>query len=215
MQSLSTKRLFTVIAVIDYDIGNLGSVSNMLQKIGVRNCITHSVSDIEQATHLILPGNGSFDACVRALRNTGLVPLLEERVLHQNVPLLGICVGAQMLGQVSAEGLEPGLAWIDMRVERLPDLSDLRVPHMGWNGVTVKQTTHPLVKELKADSRFYFAHSYCMVPKDSQDILLRSNYGIEFASGVVRKNIAGVQFHPEKSHRFGKQLFSAFASWCP
>ena len=111
-----------MIAIIDYDIGNLASIANILQRIGVRNCITNSESDIKQATHIILPGNGSFDACVTALRNTGLIPVLEESVFNNNVPLLGICVGAQMLGHSSEEGSEPGLGW-----EWLKALSDKRL----------------------------------------------------------------------------------------
>ena len=204
-----------MIAVIDYDIGNVGSVSNMLQRIGVACVITNERSEIEKATRIILPGNGSFDACVRALRATGLIPLLEERVLHQKVPFLGICVGAQMLGHGSDEGTDAGLGWLDMQVGRIPDLFGLRIPHMGWDHVRVAQSDHPLVHEVAADARFYFVHSYYMQPHDSKDILLRTHYGIDFTAGVARGNIAGVQFHPEKSHRFGKQLLSAFASWVP
>ena len=204
-----------MIAVIDYDIGNLGSVSNMLQRLGLKNCLTRCASDLRQASRIILPGNGSFDACSRALRETGLIPLLEERVLQHNVPLLGICVGAQMLGHWSAEGLEPGLGWLDFQVDRFPSLPGLRIPHMGWNHVNVSQADHPLLREMTADARFYFTHSYYLNTKNPSDVLLHSHYGIDFAAAVARGNIVGVQFHPEKSHRFGKQLLNAFANWAP
>lgn len=204
-----------MIAIIDYDIGNITAVVNMLQRLGLPCKVTANAPDVEQAERIILPGNGAFDACMRNLRASGLIPVLEQQVLQRGVPLLGICVGAQMLGQGSAEGMEPGLGWLNMRVERFPALSDLRIPHMGWNQVTTAQVGHPLTQGMAEDTRFYFVHSYYMQPQDFADILLHAHYGIDFAAGVARGNIAGVQFHPEKSHRFGKQLLSAFARWVP
>jgi glutamine amidotransferase len=200
-----------VIAIVDFDIGNLAAVANMLHRVGVASQITADARCIEQADRIILPGNGAFDACMRNLRASGLVPLLEERVLRRRVPLLGICVGAQMLGHGSEEGSEPGLGWMDLRVRRFPAAPGLRVPHMGWNEVLVADASHPLSRELPHDARFYFVHSYYIEPARAQDVLLRAHYGIEFAAGVVHENIAGVQFHPEKSHRFGKQLLANFA----
>lgn len=202
-----------MIAVIDYDIGNLGAVANMLRRLGEVCEITADAGIVREATGIVLPGNGAFDSCVRALRSTGLMGVLERRVLEDRVPLLGICVGAQMLGCGSDEGSEPGLAWIDFRVRRLPDQPGLPVPHMGWESVSVIDPTHPLTRGLEPDSRFYFVHSYYMDAASVDDLLLRSEYGFPFAAGVVRGNIAGVQFHPEKSHRFGKQLLSNFARW--
>jgi glutamine amidotransferase len=204
-----------MIAIIDYDIGNIKAVVNMLQRLGLPCKVTANAEEVEHAERIILPGNGSFDACMLNLRATGLVPVLEQQVLLRGVPLLGICVGAQMLGNISAEGVEAGLGWLKMRVERFPPLPDLRIPHMGWNRVLAAQADHPLARGIEEDSRFYFIHSYFMQPQDSADILLRTHYGIEVAAAVVRGNIAGVQFHPEKSHRFGKQLLSAFAKWAP
>ena len=116
-----------------------------------------------------------------------------------------------MLGHGSAEGVEPGLGWIDMQVERFPALPDLRIPHMGWNQVRIAQPANSLVRDMEADARFYFVHSYYMAPKNPADVLLKAHYGIEFAAGVAHGHITGVQFHPEKSHRFGKQLMAAFA----
>ena len=200
-----------MIAIIDYDIGNLGAVANMLHRIGVPAVITHNPAQIEEATHIVLPGNGAFDPCMRGLRATGLIPLLERRVLRERVPLLGICVGAQMLGRGSEEGVEPGLGWLDMQVKKFQLLPGLRVPHMGWNETQPALRDHQLLQDLPADARFYFVHSYIMIPNDPSDVLLTVHHGIEFAAAVARGNIAGVQFHPEKSHRFGRQLLSQFA----
>ena len=199
-----------MIAIIDYDIGNISAVANMLQRLGARCTITADAEEIEQAERIILPGNGAFDACMLGLRSSGLIPVLERKVLEQGTPLLGICVGAQMLGDGSEEGKEQGLGWLDMQVRRFPDLPGLRVPHMGWNQVRPSTDSHRLTRDLEADARFYFVHSYFMQPADPSDVLLLAHYGIDFAAGVSRKNITGVQFHPEKSHRFGKQLFASF-----
>jgi glutamine amidotransferase len=200
-----------MIAIIDYDIGNLAAVSNMLRRIGHDGVITADADTIAAADRIILPGNGHFDTCMRNIRATGLVPLLERRVLEEGVPLLGICVGAQMLGTGSEEGSEPGLGWFDMTVRRFPRLEGLRVPHMGWNLVSMPDPSHPLVEGLAEDTRFYFVHSYYLDPGDGIETLMRADYGIDFAAAVARGNVAGVQFHPEKSHRFGKQLMSNFA----
>lgn len=199
-----------MIAIIDYDIGNISAVANMLLRLGIRCTITSQPEEVEQAERIILPGNGSFDACMQNLRASGLIPVLERKVLEQDTPLLGICVGAQMLGVGSAEGTERGLGWLDMQVRRFPDMAGLRVPHMGWNQVRPRLGDHCLINSLESDARFYFVHSYYMEPADPDDILLLANYGIEFAAGVSRRNIFGVQFHPEKSHRFGKQLLASF-----
>jgi imidazole glycerol-phosphate synthase subunit HisH len=199
-----------MIAIIDYNIGNIAAVANMLRRIGLPCRITADPKEVAAADHIILPGNGSFDACMRNLRASGMVPVLEDRVLRDGVPLLGICVGAQMLGSESEEGRERGLGWIDMRVRRLPELSGLKVPHMGWNQVTPTQLNNRLTQGMTRDARFYFVHSYFLEPANREDMFLEATYGIEFAAGVSRANIAGVQFHPEKSHRFGKQLLTAF-----
>jgi glutamine amidotransferase len=200
-----------VIAIIDYDIGNLAAVSNMLRRIGFDSVITADAEVIGAADKIILPGNGHFDTCMKNIRSTGLVPLLERRVLEEGTPLLGICVGAQMLGSGSEEGSESGLGWLDMTVVRFPKKEGLRVPHMGWNQVSVVAPADPLAAGLDAETRFYFVHSYYLNPARAEDVLLRAEYGVEFAAGVSRGNIAGVQFHPEKSHRFGKQLLLNFA----
>ncbi len=200
-----------MIAIIDYDIGNLAAVYNMFQRVGYPSTITADPDVIAAANRIVLPGNGHFDTCMRNIRATGLIPLLEEKVLRQQTPLLGICVGAQMLGHSSEEGAEAGLGWLDLTVKRFPSLPGLRIPHMGWSEVGKPQPDHPLVEGLGDDARFYFVHSYHLCPAASVDTLLSANYGIPFAAGIVKGNIAGVQFHPEKSHRFGKMLLSNFA----
>lgn len=200
-----------MIAIVDYDIGNLAAVANMLQRIGAVSEVTADPERIKLAERIILPGNGAFDACMRNLRASGLIPLLEHRVFSERIPLLGICVGAQMLGNGSEEGTEKGLGWMDLEVRRFPELPNLKIPHMGWNQVSRGPATHPLANDLEPESRFYFVHSYYMQPASGEDVLLSARYGIEFAAAVARGNIAGVQFHPEKSHRFGKRLLGNFA----
>jgi glutamine amidotransferase len=200
-----------VIAIIDYDVGNLAAVANMLNRLGVACEITASPERVEAAERIILPGNGAFDACMRNLRTTGLIPLLERKVIAERTPLLGICVGAQMLGHASEEGTEAGLGWLDMKVRRFPCLPGLKVPHMGWTDVRPVPSDHGLLQTIPADARFYFVHSYYMEPVQINNILLEAEYGIRFAAGVAQENIIGVQFHPEKSHRFGKWLLGNFA----
>lgn len=203
-----------MIAIIDYDIGNLGAVANMLSRIGATCAITNDPELVAAASGIILPGNGSFDACMRNFNDSGLRDIVERRVLIELVPLLGICVGAQMLGIASEEGNESGLGWLDMQVRRFPEMDGLRIPHMGWNEVRCVKADDPLCRSLDDGARFYFVHSYRLVPADPADCLLEANYGVNFTAGVARGNVRGVQFHPEKSHRFGKQLLGAFAELC-
>jgi len=200
-----------VIAIVDYEIGNLAAIANMFNRLGAPCEITADPGKIEAADKIVLPGNGAFDACMQGLRGTGLIPLLNDKVMDRNTPLLGICVGAQMLGQGSDEGREAGLGWMDLTVKRFPDIAELRIPHMGWRNVAKSAPDHPLLANLSEDARFYFVHSYYMAPSNPQDVLLSAHYGIDFAAAVAKGNISGVQFHPEKSHRFGKQLLMQFA----
>ncbi|MFA5978119.1 MULTISPECIES: imidazole glycerol phosphate synthase subunit HisH [Pseudomonas] len=201
-----------MIVIVDYDIGNVAAVSNMLMRLGIRSLITSDAQEIEKASKIILPGNGSFDACMKNLKASGLIGLLEGKVLGQHTPLLGICVGAQMLGKSSSEGNEAGLGWLDMEVKKFPEIEGLRVPHMGWNDVFASAgVRHYLTDDIENDARFYFVHSYFMQPADPRNVILTAKYGLEFAAGVAQGNICGVQFHPEKSHRFGKRLLNSFA----
>jgi len=200
-----------VIAIVDYDIGNLAAVENMLRRLGIECEIAARPEAILRADRIILPGNGAFDACMSALRGSGLIPALEARALRDRVPVLGICVGAQLLGRGSEEGVQPGLGWLDMRVRRFPAMPGLRVPHMGWSYVTAAAPRHPLARGVEDGTRYYFVHSYYMEPADPEKVLMVARYGINFAAAVCDGNIAGVQFHPEKSHRFGKRLLAGFA----
>jgi glutamine amidotransferase len=199
-----------MIVIIDYDIGNVNAIKNMLGRLGFDAKITANLNDVESADRIILPGNGAYDACLKNLRSTGLLPLLEKKVLDQKIPLLGICVGAQMLGKTSEEGIEAGLGWIDMVVKRFPESPNLPVPNMGWRDIKSAKDDHYIVKNLEKKSRFYFVHSFYMKPSKDQDILITSNYGFDFAAGVIKNNIIGVQFHPEKSHRFGRAILTNF-----
>jgi glutamine amidotransferase len=201
-----------VIAIIDYDIGNIGAVENMLNRLGADCKITGKTSEVEAADSLILPGNGAFDACILNLRESGLIPVLEELVFQKKIPILGICVGAQMLGHGSEEGNLPGLGWLDLTVKRLPENSKLHIPHMGWSEVAKIQKAHPLLDDLDEEARFYFVHSYYMSPDNKEIELLGSTYGIDFCAAVAENNIMGVQFHPEKSHRYGKKILANFSA---
>jgi glutamine amidotransferase len=200
-----------MIVIIDYSIGNLFAIANMFKRQGIKCEISSDMEKIRLAKKLVLPGVGAFDACIKALRATGLVPLLEEKVLHKKTPLLGICVGAQILGHGSEEGSEPGLGWIDMQVKRFSKLNNIKIPHVGWSAVKKNLPSHPLLLNLKDDACFYFLHSYYMEVANSANVLLTAHYGLDFTAGVSVKNIAGIQFHPEKSHRFGKRFLENFA----
>ncbi len=203
-----------MIVIVDIGIGNLGAIRNMLRKVGADSKISSDTADIQSADKLILPGVGAFDHGMQALADSGLADPLNEQVLERRKPVLGICLGAQMLGRRSEEGSLPGLGWIDMDVIRFPRESGLKVPHMGWNVVTptnVGNEIHPLFAGNDSEPRFYFVHSYYMSCDRDGDIAATCDYGRPFTAAVARDNIWGVQFHPEKSHRFGAALLRNFA----
>lgn len=199
------------IVVINYGAGNIGSVLNMIKKAGGQAIASSNISEIQSAPKLLLPGVGSFDNAIDKLNNLGLVELITERALS-GTPLLGICLGMQLLANGSEEGTKAGLGLIPGKVKRFKfDEKNhlLRIPHMGWNRVTaVKQ--HPLADTLENDARFYFVHSYHYECENEGDAVFKTHYGYDFTSGIQRDNIMGVQFHPEKSHRFGMQLLKNF-----
>ncbi|EKT4473775.1 imidazole glycerol phosphate synthase subunit HisH [Pseudomonas putida] len=198
-----------MIVVVDYGVGNIASVLNMLKRVGAKAKASNSREDIEQADKLILPGVGAFDAGMQTLRNSGLIEVLNEQVLNKRKPVMGVCLGSQMLGNGSEEGNEPGLGWVDMDIVRFEKRDGRKVPHMGWNEVN-PQLLHPILTGIDHKSRFYFVHSYYMLPRNSENILLTANYDQQFTAAVVKDNIFGFQFHPEKSHKFGMQLFKNF-----
>ncbi|MCW5632659.1 MAG: imidazole glycerol phosphate synthase subunit HisH [Rubrivivax sp.] len=204
-----------MIAIIDYKVGNLGSIRNMFKKIGIDSAITDDAATIAAAPRLVLPGVGAFDRGMEALHDSGLIPLLERRVLAERVPILGICLGMQLMARRSEEGARPGLGWIDAEVVRFrPADAALKVPHMGWNRI-VPTRECALMRNLPEQPRFYFVHSYHVRCRDDDDVIATTPYGETFHSAFHRANVWGVQFHPEKSHKFGMGLLRNFAAWSP
>lgn len=201
-----------MIVIVDYGMGNLNSVKNMLKKIGVPALISSDPASIRSAEKLILPGVGAFDNGMKNLNEMGLTEPLNEAILVHKTPVIGICLGMQLMTRSSEEGISPGLGWIDGQTIRfkLPESSHLRVPNIGWNVLRMTQP-HPLFEGLDESSRFYFVHSYHVCCNDSNDVIATTPYGIEFTSAFARENIMGVQFHPEKSLRFGFRVLQNFA----
>jgi glutamine amidotransferase len=202
-----------MITIVDYGVGNLGSIVNMLKKAGAKAQASSDPNDLRQAEKLILPGVGAFDAGMKKLNETGLVPVLNELVLDKKVPVIGLCLGMQLMTKRSEEGTEAGLGWIDAETVRFKfgaENAHLKVPHMGWNTLDICRP-HPLVADLGAEPRFYFVHSYHIVCANETDVVANTDYGYPFAAIISRGNILGAQFHPEKSHRFGMQLLRNFA----
>lgn len=203
-----------MIVIVDYKMGNLGSILNMLKKIGAAAIISADPSVIGKAEKLILTGVGAFDNGMKNLDDLGFIPIIEEKVLHQKIPVLGICLGMQLMTQSSEEGKLPGLGWIDAKTVRFrhDPSEDLKVPHMGWNTVSVRKES-ALFKEMCLDPRFYFAHSFHAVCYNVKDVLAITQHGYDFVSAFQRNNIMGVQFHPEKSHTYGMRLLKNFAEF--
>lgn len=201
--------------IIDYGLGNLGSIINMFRKIGVESTLSSEPSVIEKADKLVLPGVGSFDSGMKNLQERGLVPILNKKVVQEKTPILGVCLGMQLMGKRSEEGSLPGLGWIDAQSIRFGfngDDAGLRIPHMGWNMLSIPRP-HKLFAGLEDENRYYFVHSFHMVCSHEENILARTRYGFPFTSAVVKGNIIGVQFHPEKSHKFGMRLLKNFSEW--
>jgi glutamine amidotransferase len=206
-----------MITIVDYGLGNLGSMANMLKKIGAPSRVSSNPADILTADKLILPGIGAFDQGIVSLRERGLIEPLNRRVLADRIPLIGVCLGMQLLGSTSEEGRETGLGWIRARsigFNNTPGCEGLRVPHMGWNNATVVRPD-PILQDLGDQPRFYFVHSYHVVCESPDDVLATTAYGTDFVSILRHGNIWGAQFHPEKSHRFGMQLLRNFVELPP
>ena len=200
------------ISIIDYGIGNLGSIQNMLKKLGAGFIVAADPSAVNNATKLILPGVGSFDAGMSQLNASGLRPALDVAVLDRKIPVAGICLGMQMMTEGSDEGQLSGLGWVPARTIRFKPAVDetMKIPHMGWNVVN-KAKSSAVTDFLEGESRFYFVHSYHVYCREREDALLTTRYGsITFDAALERKNILGFQFHPEKSHRFGMLLLKGF-----
>ena len=201
-----------MIVIIDTKMGNVKSIQSMLRKIGVKSQISHDLEVIASASRYILPGVGSFDTGMHYLNSSGIKEVLDRNVLEYKKPILGICLGMQLLTKGSQEGELEGLGWIDAEAYKFDFKTlniDLPVPNMGWN-IAQKSKENRLWDGLD-ENRFYFVHSYYVKTKVADETLSSSQYGVEFASSIGKDNIYGVQFHPEKSHRYGMQLLKNFS----
>jgi len=203
-----------MITIVDYGMGNLGSIKNMFKYIGVEATIESDVDKIKNASKILLPGVGSFDTAMKKINESDLKEVLNEKALKEKVPVLGICLGMQLLTNSSEEGGLVGLGWIDAKTMSFKNRIEkrYRIPHMGWN--IVKSLNESLLTqgfEEFEETRFYFVHSYFVKVEDEKNSILKTNYGVEFDSAIQKDNIYGAQFHPEKSHKFGMKLFENFA----
>lgn len=198
-----------MIVIVDYGMGNLGSIQNMLRKVGAEATVTADPKIIAAADKLILPGVGAFDRAMENLNRLGIVPMLNEQVLNVRKPVLGICLGMQLMTKRSDEGVLSGLGWLDAETLKFDNIAQ-RVPHMGWNTVEIVRKD-PLFEDMYAEPRFYFVHSYYVKCNDGSNVLTTTKYGEDFCSSFVKSNIRGVQYHPEKSHKFGMRILKNFA----
>jgi imidazole glycerol-phosphate synthase subunit HisH len=202
-----------MIRIVDYGVGNIQAFLTMFKRLGLDATRARSAEELEGATRLILPGVGAFDTAITLLNQSGMRPRLEELVHAQKVPVIGICVGMQMLGGGSDEGELPGLNWVPGRVKAFantPASRDLPMPHMGWNDLSIRPG-NKLFTGFEPEPRFYFLHSYYFDAEDEADVAATAEYGLDFDCIVSRGHIHGVQCHPEKSHHFGAQLLKNFA----
>ena len=200
-----------MIAIVDFSSGNPGSILNMFKKIGVDAEIVSDPSLLIKAKKIVLPGVGAFDSAMKHLnKGSDLREVLDYKALNEKIPLLGICLGMQLMGNSSEEGQLAGLGWIPGECKLLPAKNGLKVPHMGWNKV-IPANLNILVDAADTESRYYFVHSYYFKVQDKSHSLMKTYYGVEFDSAIGRENIYGVQFHPEKSHRYGMQVLNNFS----
>ena len=202
-----------MITLVNYGLGNIQAFANIYKRLNITAHIASTADELAQAERIILPGVGAFDWAMKRLNNSGMRECLDEMVLHHKKPVLGICVGMQMMAHSSEEGVLPGLGWLNGTVKRFDEsifTGRTHLPHMGWNDVD-PQLEHRLFSGLEEESRFYFLHSYYFEENDPDSILATTNYGIDFTASAFSENVYGVQFHPEKSHQWGIQLLKNFA----
>jgi imidazole glycerol-phosphate synthase subunit HisH len=200
-----------MITIVDYKTGNLGSIQNILKRIGEESVVTSDKSKVARASKLILPGVGAFDTGMNFLTQLDLIEVLNQKVLEEKIPVLGICLGMQLLSEGSEEGSLAGLGWISGAAKKFSfkNTIDFKIPHMGWNFVKQHKESR-LFSGMYPDARFYFVHSYYIRTEEQSDVLTSTLYETEFISSVEKGNILGVQFHPEKSHKFGMKLLKNF-----
>lgn len=199
-----------MICIVDYGMGNLRSVQKTFQRLNINIQISGDLKIIAAAEKLVFPGVGHFANGMKKLEETGIKDILNKRVLEDKVPILGICLGMQLMTRYSEEGGVEGLGWIEAQTNRfIFNSNKLKIPHMGWNRVQAEKNT-TMSQNINSDDVFYFVHSYLVNCNDKNDILFKSIYGAEFDSGFEKENIVGVQFHPEKSYQSGMQLIKNF-----
>jgi glutamine amidotransferase len=199
-----------MIGVIDYGVGNVKAFLNVFHRLGIAAERVAAAEDMAHLRSFILPGVGSFDHAMKALNDSGMRDTLERCVLEEGFPILGVCVGMQMLAQTSDEGRLPGLGWLPATVKKLDGITDLPLPHMGWNNIDLDPKC-PLFKGFGDNPLFYFLHSYYFRSTDSHDIMAEANYGANFSCVVQKDNVFGIQCHPEKSHEYGALLLKNFS----
>jgi glutamine amidotransferase len=204
-----------VIRIIDYGVGNIQAFLTMFKRLGMEAARAQTAVELEGATRLVLPGVGAFDQAMGLLNASGMRPRLEEMVLVQQVPVIGICVGMQMLAAGSDEGVLPGLNWVPGRVKAFastPASQNLPMPHMGWNDIKTRPE-HKLFTGFEPEPKFYFLHSYYFDAEDKANVVATAEYGFDFDCIVSQGNVHGVQCHPEKSHHFGAHLLKNFVEY--
>lgn len=205
-----------MIVVVDYECGNVGSFQNMLRHLGAPVTVSRDESVIMEADGIVLPGVGSFDIGMSKLENLGLVEVLNKAVLEKGIPILGVCLGAQLMTSSSEEGAKKGLNWVDVETVRFDFQGKgkiLPIPHMGWNFVEARKSS-AITAGFKEETRFYFVHSFHFKCHDESLETIRSRYGYDFSAAFGKDNIMGVQFHPEKSHKHGIMLMKNFTELC-
>jgi len=205
-----------VIAIVDYGMGNLHSVRHAIEAAGGDACVTRRADDLRAAERIVLPGVGAFRECVENLRASGMVGALEEEILQRGKPMLGVCVGLQVMARTGEEGgSHPGLGWLQGVVRRLDvDRASLKVPHTGWNEV-VPVADSPMFRGFRGPAAFYFTHSYHFVPDDRRVIAAEADYGTKVTAAVQFDNVFATQFHPEKSQTNGLRVLENFLAWKP
>ena len=200
-----------MITIINYGMGNLGSIQNMFKRIGVPSKISSDINEISKAEKILLPGVGAFGAAMSLLKDKNMIDVLNYKVLDKKIPLLGICLGMQLITNSSEEGNVKGLGWVNAETKKFHfQDNSLKIPHMGWNFINIKENS-TLVQNLDNASKFYFVHSYYVECANPENVVATTFHGNNFHSIIQNENIFGAQFHPEKSHKFGMQLLTNFS----